>query len=189
MVMSYLWAALICISLIFGAINGTMDAVSSAALEGAAEAVKLSISLAGILCLWSGILEVMKLSGTDKLIAKLARPVLGRLFPETAKNDAVFGALTANVSANLLGLGNAATPLGIGAAKLMTSGEMASNELCAFVVMNTASLQIIPATIAGIRANLGASAAFDILPCVWISSVISLSAGLIAERLLRGRRA
>lgn len=202
MTMSYVWLALVVISIICGVAGGTLEAVSAAALEGAAAAVELSIGLAGTLCLWNGVLEVMKRCRLDRAIARATRPLLGRLMPDIRENDEALGAVSANLSANLLGLGNAATPLGIRAAKLMADAERArlgsadaaraSDALCTFVVMNTASLQLIPATVAALRSELGAAAPFDILPAVWFSSATALAAGLIADRLLRrfsGRRA
>lgn len=198
--MSYLWLALVVISITCGAACGTLEATSAAALEGAAAAVELSIGLAGTLCLWNGVLEVMKRCGLDRAIARAARPLLGRLMPGIREDDEALGAVSANLSANLLGLGNAATPLGIRAAKLMVEcerrlgrdGGRASNALCTFVVMNTASLQLVPATIAAIRAEVGAAAPFDILPAVWCASAAALAAGLLADAALRrfgGRRA
>lgn len=185
MAMNYVWLALVILSIAFGAANGTLEATSSAALDGAKAAVELSIALAGTLCLWNGVLEVMRRAGIDRALARAARPLLGRLLSDIRENDEALGAVSANLSANLLGLGNAATPLGIRAAKLMADGDRATDSLCTFVVMNTASLQLVPATVAALRASLGASAPFDILPAVWCSSAVALMAGLLAERFFR----
>ncbi len=184
------WLLLIVCSVVFGAANGRLGDVSAAALDGAKTAVELAISLAGTLCLWNGVLEVMRRAGLDRALARAARPLLGRLLPDIRSDDEALGAVSANLSANLLGLGNAATPLGIRAASLMARGERATDSLCTFVVMNTASLQLVPATIAALRASLGAKSPFDILPAVWCSSAIALAAGLAADRLFRriGRR-
>lgn len=183
--MSYVWIVFVVASIVCGALNGRLDAVGSAALDGAAEAVKLTISLAGTLCLWNGVLEVMRAAGIDRAIAKVTRPLLRRLLPDAADNDEALGAAAANISANLLGLGNAATPTGIRAAKLMANGERATDSLCAFVVLNTASIQLIPATVAALRSSLGASSPFDILPATLCSSLCALAAGLCAERVFR----
>lgn len=185
MVMSYVWIVFVVAAIVCGAVTGRLDAVGGAALEGAAEAVKLTISLAGALCLWNGVLEVMRAAGIDKAIAKVTRPLLRRLLPDVADNDEALGAAAANISANLLGLGNAATPTGICAAKLMARGDRATDSLCAFVVLNTASIQLIPATVAALRSSLGASSPFDILPATLLSSLCALVAGLAAERLFR----
>lgn len=185
MALSYVWIVFVVAAIACGAATGRLDAVGSAALEGAAEAVKLTISLAGALCLWNGVLEVMRDAGIDRAIAKVTRPLLRRLLPDVASNDEALGAAAANISANLLGLGNAATPTGIRAAKLMSSGERATDSLCAFVVLNTASIQLIPATVAALRSSLGAASPFDILPATLCSSLCALVAGLAAERVFR----
>lgn len=187
MAMAWIFTAMIVISVLFGFFNGTMDDVSAAALSGANDAVTLCISLLGVICLWSGVLEIMDRSGLSQHLAALFRPFLRRIFPDAAGDDATLSAISANISANLLGIGNAATPLGIQAAKRMArmSGGAASDSLCRFIVLNTASLQLIPATLAGVRAACGASQPFDILPAVWFSSVLSVAAGLLAARILQ----
>ena len=136
-------------------------------------------------------MEVMNVCGISGGLAKAFRPVLRRLLPESSRDEETLAAVSANVSANLLGLGNAATPLGIRAARRMARGchGTASNELCLLVVLNTASIQLIPATIASVRAAAGCRTPFDILPAVWLASVLSVTAGLLAAWLLsRGRR-
>lgn len=182
MAMAWIWTGMVILSVIFGFRNGTMDAVGNAAMEGAAAAVELCLSMAGIMCLWSGIMSLMKAGGLTEILSKAFRPVLGRLLPRAARDEDTLAALTGNVSCNLLGLGNAATPLGIQAARRMALGcnGIASNELCTLVVLNTASIQLLPTTVAGVRAALGSSRPFDILPAVWIASILSVSAGLIA---------
>ena len=158
---------------------------------GAAAAVELGVSMAGVLCLWSGVMEIMNACGLSAGLARLFRPLLRRLLPKASRDPETLAAVSANVSANLLGLGNAATPLGIRAARRMARGcgGIASDELCRLVVLNTASIQLIPATIASVRAAAGCETPFDILPAVWLASVLSVAAGLTAERLLsHGRR-
>ena len=149
--------------------------------------MELCLSMAGMLCLWTGVMEVMRQSGLAGGLSRVLRPVLGRLFPDASKDGAVMDSLSANVSANLLGLGNAATPLGIRAARRMARGQngVAADELCRLVVLNTASLQLLPTTVAGVRAACGCRTPFDILPAVWLSSAISVTAGLLAARLLQ----
>ena len=145
--------------------------------------------MAGVLCLWSGVLEIMNASGLSAGLAKGFRPLLRRLLPEACRDTETLAAVSANVSANLLGLGNAATPLGIRAARRMARGcgGTASNELCLLVVLNTASIQLLPATIASVRAAAGATAPFDILPAVWLASALSVTAGLLAAWALSRR--
>ena len=186
MAMTWVWAGMVILSLAFGLATGSLDAVAAAAMDGAASAVELSLSMAGVLCLWSGVMEVMKVCGLSDALARAFRPVLRRLLPQASRDSETLAAVSANVSANLLGLGNAATPLGIRAARRMARGcgGIASDELCLMVVLNTASIQLLPATIASVRSAAGAAAPFDILPSVWLSSALSVAAGLTAAKLL-----
>ena len=192
MEMAWVWTGMVTLSLLFGVLSGNLDAVAGAALDGARSAIELSLSMAGVLCLWSGVMEIMNACGLSAGLAKLFRPVLRRLLPNACRDEETLSAVSANVSANLLGLGNAATPLGIRAARRMARGcgGTASDELCLLVVLNTASIQLIPATIASVRAAAGCAAPFDILPAVWLASALSVTAGLLAARLLErvGRR-
>ena len=182
MVMGIFWTLMVTVSLVYGAVSGRLSAVTAAALEGAAAAVELVLVMAGALCLWSGVLELMRRSGMAAGLSRLLRPVLRRLLPQAGRDEETLAALSANVSANLLGLGNAATPAGIQAAKRMAvgCGGTASDELCRLVVLNTASVQLLPTTVAALRAGLGADSPFEILPAVWVSSVCSVAVGLLA---------
>ena len=186
MAMAVVWVVMVAASVVCGITGGNMAEVSAAALEGAKAAVELCISLAGVLCLWSGFMELLKQCGLEKKLAALFRPLLRRLLPGASRDPEPMAAVSGNLSANLLGLGNAATPLGIRAARRMALGAQgrASNELCRLVVLNTASVQLLPTTVAAVRSGCGAAAPFDILPAVWISSVLSVSVGLLAARLL-----
>lgn len=177
---------MVTLSLVFGLLSGNLDAVANAALEGARSAIELSLAMAGVLCLWSGVMEIMNACGLSAGLARLFRPVLRRLLPNACKDPETLAAVSANVSANLLGLGNAATPLGIRAARRMAKGcgGVASDELCRLVVLNTASIQLLPTTVAGVRAALGAESAFDILPAVWLASAVSVSVGILAARVM-----
>ena len=186
MAMAWVWTGMVVLSLVFGVVNGTMAEVSSAALEGATAAVELCISMGGILCLWTGIMAIMNKCGFIDAISRLFRPILRRLLPRACRDRETLNAISANISCNLLGLGNAATPLGIRAARRMAqgSGGIATNELCRLVVLNTASIQLLPTAVAGIRSAYGAAAPFDILPAVWLASALSVAAGLLSARLL-----
>ena len=185
MAMSAIWTAMVVISILCGLATGRTAEVAAGAVEGAAAAVELCLAMAGLLCLWMGVMEIMKRSGLSEKLSALLRPILGRLYPDFAGDRAVMDAISANVSANLLGLGNAATPLGIQAARRMASGcgGRASDELCMLVVLNTASIQLLPTTVAGVRSALGAESAFDILPAVWLASALSVTAGLLAAKI------
>ena len=192
MAISLIWVGMVVLSVVFGVACGSLEGVSDAALEGANSAVTLCLSMAGVMCLWSGVMEVMRQSGLSDGLARLFRPLLRRLLPRAARDSETMAALSGNLSANLLGLGNAATPLGIRAACRMARDcdGTASDELCLLVVLNTASIQLVPATVAGVRSAAGAASPFDILPAVWLTSLLSVAAGLAAARLLSrvGRR-
>ncbi|NCE65729.1 spore maturation protein A [Pseudoflavonifractor sp. 524-17] len=183
--MSIIWSAMVVISVVCALVNGREGAVAGAAMEGAAAGIELCLSMAGVLCLWMGVMEVMKRSGLSEALSRLLRPLLRRLYPEFARDGEVMDSIAANVSANLLGLGNAATPLGIKAARLMSrrTPGVANNALCTLVVCNTASLQLIPTTVASVRAAAGSAAPFDILPAVWLASAISVAVGIGASKL------
>ena len=193
MAMAWIWTGMVMLSLVFGILSGNLDEVANAAMAGAQSAIDLSVSMAGMLCLWSGIMEVMNVCGLSRGLARAFRPLLRQLLPEASRDEETLAAVSANVSANLLGLGNAATPLGIRAARRMARGcgGVASDELCLLVVLNTASIQLLPTTIASVRAAAGCRTPFDILPAVWFSSVLSVTVGLLTARLLsrwgRGR--
>lgn len=184
--MSVLWVGMILISLLCGLMTGRGEAVAAAAVTGAADGVELCISMAGILCLWTGVMEVMRRSGLSEKLSQLLRPVLKRLFPDFARDKAVMDMVSANVSANLLGLGNAATPLGLEASRLMArrSPGVASDSLCMFVVCNTASIQLIPTTVASVRSAAGCATPFDILPATWLASALSVAVGITAAKLM-----
>ena len=183
MVMGYIWTGLIGSALLFALWTGSGAAVSAAAMSAAAEAVTLGLKLLGPMMLWSGILELMSRSGLTEKLSQQLQPILLRIFPCAANDRTLMGDLSCNMSANVLGLGNAATPAGIRAAQRLAHGESANDELCRLVVLNTASLQLLPTTVAALRASLGATAPFDILPAVWISSAVSVSTGLLAARV------
>ena len=177
--------AIYVLSALYAAYSGSAAQAGSAVLEGAGAAVSFCISIGGAVCLWSAVAELLERSGAAAWLSRLLRPVLIRLFSASGEDKAVIAALSENVSANLLGLGNAATPAGIRAAKGMVrlGDTRARDELCLLVVLNTASIQLLPTTLAGVRASLGAADPFDILPTVWLTSLLSVLAGLLAAKL------
>lgn len=187
MLMSYIWTGLVAISLLAALWTGQGGALASAVAQGAREGITLVISLAGSICLWTGAGRLMEHAGVTGLLARMLRPVLGRLFPSSRTDRHLAGSLSANVCANLLGLGNAATPMGIQAAQrlaLQSKNGVATDELCRLIVLNTASIQLIPANVAAVRTALGCVSPFDILPAVWITSVCSAGLGVTAAWLL-----
>ena len=185
MAMSIIWTGMVLVSILCGLATGRGPAVATAALDGAAGAVELCLSLAGVLCLWMGVMEIMRRSGLSQKLSRLLMPVLRRLYPAFARDREVMDTIAANVSANLLGLGNAATPLGLEAARKMSrrTPGVANDALCMLVVCNTASIQLIPTTVAAVRAGAGCAAPFDILPATWVASAISVSVGILAAKL------
>lgn len=182
MVMSWVWAVLVGTSVVCAAINGQAAALSAAVMQGAQAGVTLAISIAGSLCLWAGIGRAAEKAGLTAVLARLLRPAIGRLFPSTRVDAVLCGALSTNICANFLGLGNAATPPGIEAARRLAahSPGSASDELCRLIVLNTASIQLIPANVAAVRSSLGCGSPFDILPAVWVTSLCSAGLGLAA---------
>lgn len=186
MTMAWIWTGMAVLSILCGLATGRGELVAAAAVEGAQAAVELCVSIAGMLCLWTGVMEVMRRSGLAEGLSRLLRPVLSLLFPQVSGDREVMDSISANVSANLLGLGNAATPLGIEAVRRMerkTPGT-ASDAMCMLVVCNTASIQLIPTTVASVRAAAGSSSPFDILPAVWLASALSVGVGIAACKLL-----
>ena len=186
MTMAWIWTGMVALSILCGLATGRGELVAAAAVEGAQSAVELCISMAGMLCLWTGVMEVMRRSGLAEKLSRLLRPVLRLLFPQVARDRAVMDSISANISANLLGLGNAATPLGIEAVRKMgrkTPGT-ASDAMCMLVVCNTASIQLIPTTVASARAAAGSGARFDMSPAVWLASVLSVGVGILACKIL-----
>ncbi len=191
MLLSWIWIVMVAASTVCAAVTGKGPELSAAAMEGAQSAVTLAISIAGSLCLWSGVGRLMEASGLTGILSRLLRPLLSRIFPSTKKDPVLAGHLSANICANLLGLGNAATPMGIRAVKRMVDPKdpgTATDEMCRLIVLNTASIQLIPTTVAAVRAGLGAASPMDILPAVWITSVCSAGLGLCAAWML-GRSA
>lgn len=192
MLLSRLLALLAALSLLTALLSGSLSQLSLSILSGAEEAVQLMLRIGGALCLWNGLLEVMQRSGLSRLLARLLSPLIGRLFGHYARDDAAREALAQNLSANLLGLGSAATPAGLRAAKRLK--ELSDREgrpphgVFQLMILNTASLQLLPTTAAALRAGLGCQTPFDILPAVWLSSLVSVAAGLLAARLFRGGR-
>lgn len=185
MTMAWIWTGMAVLSILCGLATGRGELVAAAAVEGAQAAVELCVSIAGMLCLWTGVMEIMRRSGLAEGLSRLLRPVLSLLFPQVSGDRGVMDSISANVSANLLGLGNAATPLGIEAVRRMerkTPGT-ASDAMCMLVVCNTASIQLIPTTVASVRAAAGSSSPFDILPAVWLASALSVGVGIAACKL------
>ena len=187
--LSVIYLFLVFLSCIFGLLSENSAAVGAAALSGAQDGVRLTVAISGAICIWSALQKTMEASGLTNFVSMSIRPILILLFPKSGRDGQAAGCITANLCANLLGLGNAATPPGIAAVRRMkqlSGSEIASDEMCLLIVMNTASMQLIPATVAALRAGAGSARPFDILPAVWLSSAVSVAVGIGASKLFAG---
>ena len=184
MLMSWIWTGMVGISILCALWNGQGAQLAGAVFQGAQSGVSLVLSMVGAVCLWSGVAAVMESAGIMGILSRLFRPLLHRVFPSTRRDTQLAGCLSGNFCANLLGLGNAATPMGIQAARRLASDSAASDELCRLVVLNTASIQLIPANVAAIRSALGCASPFDILPAVWFTSLLSAGLGVACAWVL-----
>jgi len=189
--MKWVMTAMIVFSLIFSLISGRINEVSTAFLSECEGAVALAISLIGIICLWSGVMRVAQKAGVTEILAKLFSPLLGKLFNGLKKGGKALGYIVLNLTANILGLGNASTPFGLMAMKEIEAEEEnpcpenATHNMIVFTVMNTASLQLIPTTVAALRLKAGSENPMEILPCVWIVSILALTCALLGTKFFR----
>lgn len=184
--MLYISVIIPTISLVFSIINGTLSELSSGMLEKAGEAVTVALSLCGIMCFWCGLMKVAEKAGIVRFISSLLSPVITFLFRGVKKGSRAAQLISLNLAANIMGLGNATTPLGIKAMQELSEecGGEATDSMIMLTVLNTASLQIIPTTAAALRAAQGASQPMEILPCVWIVSLYSATVVVCAAKLM-----
>lgn len=186
---NYIWFGLMVISVIVGAFTGNLKAVTNAAVESAGTAVEIAIGLIGIMALWLGIMNIAKKSGLIKMLSRAIRPVSRLLFPNIPEGHSAIGSMLMNVSANWLGLGNAATPLGLKAMKelqeLNPSDDTATNAMVTFLAINTASITFIPMTIIGIRTELGAANPFEIISTSIFASTCACVTAVFAAKMLQ----
>ncbi|HEX3037905.1 MAG TPA: nucleoside recognition domain-containing protein [Oscillospiraceae bacterium] len=190
--MNAIWAALILLSLFCAIVTGRVPQLSEAVLTGAGNAVELVLAMLGMMCAWTGLMKIADEGGMTALLSKLFYPFTRHLFPKYKKDSPAAKAICMNMTANLLGLGNAATPFGIAAMKEMAKENPGStdadNSMVMFVVLNTASIQLIPTSIGILRAKYGSAAPFDIVPAVWVASAVSLLVGIVVAKLLETRK-
>ena len=188
--MNYIWCGLIIISLITAAVNGNMEVTINAAFDGAKAAVDTILALAGVMCFWTGIMKIAEKSGLSDKIEKLLRPLITFLFPNSSNEAKKF--ISMNMSANLLGMGNAATPMGIKAMQTLDKEnprpEYASDDMCMLVVLNTTSLQLIPTTIIALRTAANSANPFSVILPIWISSLTAVVAAVTVAKLWQRRR-
>ena len=186
----YIWGFMIIVSVIYSLINGTAEQLNSAVLSSAQEAIELVISMCGTVCLWSGIMEIADKSGITEFISKILSPITGRLFPGMDNEGDTFRSIYMKITANLLGLGNAATPLGIKAMQSLNkenNSSSASNDMIMFVILNTTSVQLIPTMILSILQAAGCSSPTDIIPFTWAASLSGLVCAVISVKLFTKR--
>lgn len=186
--LNFIWAIIIFISVAVSIFSDKITSLSDAVISGAAASVELLISITGIVAFWSGIMEIAEKSGLMLYMSKLFYPLLSKLFKNTPPENKAIRYISSNITANMMGLGNAATPLGLKAMnelqKLNPDKSTASNDMVTFVVMNTASLQVLPTTLCAYRSAYGSAKPFEVLPQIWIVSMLSLTVGLIFAKLL-----
>ena len=188
---NFLWGGMIIVSFVFAMFSGNMESVNGALVEGTRSAVDMSIGLLGMMCLWTGLLEIAKRAGLTEKLAEVLSPLMRLLFPELKKDSPAVCAMLMNMVANFLGLSNAATPLGLKAMaeldKENKKRKSASDAMCLFVVINTASITLIPTTVIALRASNGSKDAFSVIIPVWICSIISVTVGIIAAKIMKKR--
>ena len=186
--LNYIWSGMIIIAIICSVLTGRIAEISSALIDGAADGVGLTISLMGIMCLWTGIMNIAEGTGITKLVAKMLSPLMKILFPKL-KDKRAKDAIVMNMTANMLGLSNAATPFGLKAMeelKRLSPHRVASDEMCMFIVINTASIQLIPSTVIALRQ--GAATPTDIIIPVWLCSICVVTIGILAVKIFSKRQ-
>lgn len=185
--MSYIFCIFTALACFCSMLTDRGAALAASIPAGAQAGITLALSLAGSLCLWTGVGKLLEKAGVTSMLSRLLAPLLHWIFPGTRQSNLLSEALSGNICANLLGLGNAATPMGIRAIQEMarnSSPGVATDEMCRLIVLNSASIQLIPATVAALRASLGCRTPFDVLPAVWVTSLCSAAFGMTAAYLL-----
>ena len=184
---NYIWAGMIVFSIILSLFTGRVDEVALAASEGAARAVTTCLEIAGIMMLWNGLMNIASESGLITMFSKFIRPVYRMFFKKIPEESAAGKNILMNIAANILGLGNAATPFGIKAMEEMGKNcrGRATDEMITFLVLNTASIQLLPTTIISLRGEAGSVAPSEILIPVWLVSIFALIMGLLGTAIFR----
>ncbi|MBP2077816.1 nucleoside recognition domain-containing protein [Oceanobacillus polygoni] len=180
-----IWACMAIVGIIFAMFNGTMEEVNKAIFESASEAVTLAISLISILVFWLGIMKIAENAGVLKGIAKVFRPVIVKLFPEIPKDHPAIGYIVSNITANLFGLGNAATPLGIKAMeemKKLSGSDTASRSMITFLALNTSGLTLVPTTVIAIRMQYNSVSPTEIVGTTIIASGVAVTSAILIDR-------
>ena len=185
--LNILWPIFIIISFVYAIFTGNIEGVNNSIFESASDAVELSITFLGTICLWNGIMEIAKQTSLIKKLTNFLSPIMKWLFPDVQKNDTVHEEMSMNIVANILGLGNAATPLGLKAMKSLQKQnpkkDTLSNSMAMFIILNTASLQLIPTTVIAIRSSLGSSNPTQIIFPIWCATIAAAIAGILSAKI------
>ena len=186
---NWIWMGMIVVSVLFGAINGKMEQVAEAAFGGAQTGVTVCLGLVSILVFWMGLMRVAEDAGLVRKLGRLMAPIVRRLFPDVPPEHPAMGYILSNMSANLLGLGNAATPMGIKAMQelqtLNPAKDVATPAMCTLLALNTASITLVPTTIIAIRINFGSLHPADIVAPTLLATIISTGAAIAVDRWYR----
>ncbi|MCB2200500.1 nucleoside recognition protein [bacterium] len=187
--MNIIWYLLVAIAVLVAAFSGTMQTTTDAALDSAKVAVELSIGLIGIMAFWLGLMKIAEKAGLIQSLARLLRPIMTRLFPEVPAEHPAMGSMISNIAANMLGLGNSATALGLKAMKdlqeINTEKKSASNAMATFLAINTSSVTIIPATVIAMRASAGSTHAAEIIGPTIVATLVSTIVAIAATRFFQ----
>lgn len=182
-----IWPVFIIVAYIYAILNGNVDKINNSIFESTSSAVQLSITFLGTICLWNGIMKIAQNTSIITKLTQILKPVINFLFPEMKSNEKAKEEISMNIIANMLGLGNAATPLGLKAMKTMQKDNMekdtVSNSMAMFIVLNTASLQLIPTTVIAIRASLNSASPTQIILPVWGATIIAAITGVVVTKL------
>lgn len=186
--LNIIWPLFLIISFIYAILNGKISEVNNSIFESTKSAVELCISLLGTICLWNGIMQIASKTAIVRHLTRVLNPVMKKLFPDIKREDKVHKEITMNIIANIMGLGNAATPLGLKAMKSMQKDNKEknrlSNSMAIFIVLNTASIQIIPTTVIAIRNSLGSNNPTAMIIPVWISTILAAGAAVVSAKVL-----
>lgn len=186
--LNIIWPAFIIISYVYALFTGRVDNINNSIFDSAKTTVDLCITLLGTMCLWNGIMEIAVRTSLMKKMTNFLKPVIGFLFPEVKKDSRVQEEISLNMIANVLGLGNAATPIGLRAMKTLQEEnpkkDTLSNSMVMFIVLNTASLQLIPTTVIAVRNSLGSTNPTNIIFPVWGATIIAAVVGITATKIL-----
>lgn len=184
--MNYIWGSMVIFSFVAALFSGNMQSLSDSVVSGGQDAISLVIKLTGMMCLWGGIMKIAEKAEITKIISRFLSPLFSLLYKNADKKSETARAMSMNITANLLGLGNAATPLGLEAMRRMQEAnpdkDTATDDMVVFVVMNSAAMRLIPTTVATLRTQFGSQSPMEIMPATWLSTILSLTAGIVTAK-------